>query len=65
VWTSCTIKDQFLKEKDLEANFHMPTIKPKLCGWLFHAWTQICKKKEMIHKGWGQIDLLRSFIPKF
>ncbi len=43
----------------------MSTIKPKLCGWLFHAWTQIYKRKEMIHKGWGHTRLLWNFIPNF
>jgi hypothetical protein len=53
MWTSCTIKDQLLKEKDQKVDFCMSAIKPKLYGWLFHAWTQICKRKESIHKGWG------------
>jgi hypothetical protein len=65
MWTSYTIKDQLLKEKDLEIDFHMLTIKFKLFGWSFHAWTQICKRKEMIHKGWGQTRLLQNFIPDF
>jgi hypothetical protein len=43
----------------------MSTIKPKLCGWLFHAWTQICKREKMIHKGWAYIGLLQSFILDF
>jgi hypothetical protein len=51
-------KDQLLKEKDPKVGFHLSAIKPKFCGWLFHAWTQICKRKEMIHKGWGQTGLL-------
>jgi hypothetical protein len=53
MWTSCIIKDQLLKEKNPKVDFCMLTIKPKLCGWLFHAWTEIYKMKEMIHKGWG------------
>jgi hypothetical protein len=54
MWTSYTIKDQLLKEKDLEVDFHLSTIKPKFYGWLFHAWTQTCKRKKMIHKGWDR-----------
>ncbi len=32
MWTSCTIKDQLLKEKDPKVDFRMSTIKLKLCG---------------------------------
>ncbi len=65
MWTSCTIKNQLLKEKDLEVDFCMLVIKPKLCGWLFHEWTQMCERKEMIYKSWGKTCLLRSFILYF
>jgi hypothetical protein len=54
-----------LKKKDPKVDYHKSAIKPKFCGWLFHAWTQIYKRKEMIHKGWGQTCLLSSFIPNF
>jgi hypothetical protein len=37
MWTSYTIKEQLIKEKYLEDDFHMLAIKPKLCGWLFLA----------------------------
>ncbi len=43
----------------------MSTIKPKLNGWLFHARTQICKRKEMIHKGWEHRGLFWIFIIDF
>ncbi len=42
---SCTIKDELLKEKDLEVDFCMLANKPKLYEWLFHAWTQMCERK--------------------
>jgi len=48
MWTSCTIKDELL---DSKIDFCMLAIKPKFCGWLFHAWTQICERKETICKG--------------
>ncbi len=46
MWTSCNIKNQLLKEKDLEVDFCILAIKPKLCGWLFHAWTQMCERNK-------------------
>jgi hypothetical protein len=58
MWTSCTIKNKLTKEKYLEVDFRMSTIKPKLCGWLFFAWTQMCKRKEMICKGWALVEIM-------
>jgi hypothetical protein len=43
----------------------MLAIKPKFCGWFFHTWTQIYKRKEMTYKGWRHTGLLSSFIPTF
>jgi hypothetical protein len=64
MWTSYTIKYQLLKEKYLEVDFWMLAIKLKICGWLFFAWTQMCKREKMICKGWALVEIMSvSTIP--
>ncbi len=47
-----------MKEKYRKVDFRMSIIKPKLCEWLFFAWTQMCKRKEMICKGWALVEIM-------
>jgi hypothetical protein len=46
------------EKKNLKIDFRMSTIKPKLCEWLFLAWTQMCKRKKMICKGWALVEIM-------
>jgi hypothetical protein len=61
MWTSLIIKKQKQNKINPKVDFQTSMIKPHLCVWLFHAWTQFNVRKAMICKGWEKTSPLQSF----
>ena len=65
MFTMCVITSQLQASYNVKVDMKMSTLKPKVCEWLFTAWTHLTSKLDMVRKGWSHTALLRAFDTEF